>query len=140
MIPRRRPDRSRAPRGAGEGPSLSDLRLVVETRSLRSGRDDGSKVTHKHERTRTMGKLSGKVALVTGGASGIGRAIAGALAAEGADIGIVDRNAAGARTAAEETARLGVRAIAASADVGDEAEMAPDFGAATAALRDVAVL
>ena len=62
-----------------------------------------------------MGKLSGKVALITGGASGIGRAIVGALAAEGADIGIVDRNAAGARTAAQETAKLGVRAIAAAA-------------------------
>jgi 3-oxoacyl-[acyl-carrier protein] reductase len=87
-----------------------------------------------------MGKLSGKVALVTGGASGIGRAIAGALAAEGADIGIVDRNAAGARTAAEETARLGVRAIAASADVGDEAEIAQAFGAVTAALGDIDIL
>ena len=75
-----------------------------------------------------MGKLSGKVALVTGGASGIGRAIVGALAAEGADIGIVDRNAAGARTAAEETAKLGVRAISASADVGDETQMASAFG------------
>src|SRR5476649_1133314 len=81
-----------------------------------------------HERTKTMGKLSGKVALVTGGASGIGRAIVGALAAEGANIGIVDRNAAGARTAAEETAKLGVRAISASADVGDEAQMASAFG------------
>jgi 3-oxoacyl-[acyl-carrier protein] reductase len=87
-----------------------------------------------------MGKLSGKVALVTGGASGIGRAIAAALAAEGADIGIVDRNAAGARTAAEETARLGVRAIAASADVGDEVEMAEAFGAVTAALGDIDIL
>ena len=87
-----------------------------------------------------MGKLSGKVALVTGGASGIGRAIAAALAAEGADIGIVDRNAAGARTAAEETARLGVRAIAAAADVGDEAEMARAFGAVTAALGDIDIL
>ncbi len=81
-----------------------------------------------------MGKLSGKVALVTGGASGIGRAIVGALTAEGADIGIVDRNAAGAKAAAEETVRLGVRAIAASADVGDEAEMVQAFGVVTAAL------
>jgi 3-oxoacyl-[acyl-carrier protein] reductase len=87
-----------------------------------------------------MGKLSGKVALVTGGASGIGRAIVGALAAEGADIGIVDRNVAGARTAAEETARLGVRTIAASADVGDETQIAEAFGVITAALGDVDIL
>jgi 3-oxoacyl-[acyl-carrier protein] reductase len=87
-----------------------------------------------------MGKLSGKVALVTGGASGIGRAIVGALAAEGADIGIVDSNVAGARTAAEETARLGVRTIAASADVGDETQIAEAFGVITAALGDVDIL
>jgi 3-oxoacyl-[acyl-carrier protein] reductase len=87
-----------------------------------------------------MGKLSGKVALVTGGASGIGRAIVSALAAEGANIGTVDRNAAGARTAAEETAKLGVRAISASADVGDEAQMASAFGVVTTALGDVDIL
>src|ERR1700675_4337242 len=51
----------------------------------------------QHEKFRIMGKLSGKVALVTGRASGIGRAIVGALTAEGADIGIVYRNARAAR-------------------------------------------
>ena len=56
-----------------------------------------------------MGKLSGKVALVTGGAGGIGRAIVDALAAEGADIGIVDKNAEGANSVATEAERFGVR-------------------------------
>ena len=87
-----------------------------------------------------MGKLSGKVALVTGGASGIGRATVAALAAEGADVGIVDRNVEGARKAAEETAKLGVRSLSASADVGDEAEMKTAFGAITAALGDIDIL
>ncbi|HTE35202.1 MAG TPA: SDR family NAD(P)-dependent oxidoreductase [Reyranella sp.] len=87
-----------------------------------------------------MGKLSGKVALVTGGASGIGRAVVAALAAEGADVGIVDRNIEGARKAAEETAKLGVRSLSASADVGDEAEMKAAFGAITATLGDIDIL
>lgn len=87
-----------------------------------------------------MGKLSGKVALVTGGASGIGRATVAALAAEGADVGIVDRNAEGAKKAAEETAKLGVRSLSASADVGDEAEMKAAFGAITTALGDIDIL
>ncbi|WP_428671255.1 SDR family NAD(P)-dependent oxidoreductase [Reyranella sp.] len=87
-----------------------------------------------------MGKLSGKVALVTGGASGIGRATVAALAAEGADVGIVDRNAEGAKKAAEETAKLGVRSLSASADVGDDAEMKAAFGTITAALGDIDIL
>jgi 3-oxoacyl-[acyl-carrier protein] reductase len=87
-----------------------------------------------------MGKLSGKVALVTGGASGIGRAVVAALAAEGADVGIVDRNIEGAKKAAKETAKLGVRSLSASADVGDEAEMKAAFGAITATLGDIDIL
>ena len=56
-----------------------------------------------------MGKLSGKVALVTGGAGGIGRAIARALAYAGADLGIVDRDEQRSKATADEIASLGVR-------------------------------
>lgn len=53
--------------------------------------------------TNTTGKLANKVALVTGGSRGIGRAIALALAKEGAHVVV---NYAGNQAAAEETAKL----------------------------------
>jgi 2,3-dihydroxy-2,3-dihydrophenylpropionate dehydrogenase len=42
-----------------------------------------------------VGKLAGQVALVTGGASGIGRAVVDRFVAEGARVGVADRNARG---------------------------------------------
>ena len=87
-----------------------------------------------------MGKLSGKVALVTGGAGGIGGAIARVLAAEGADIGIVDKNAEGARSTADEIQRLGVRSASAEADVSDEAQSKAAFAAVTKTLGDIDIL
>jgi 3-oxoacyl-[acyl-carrier protein] reductase len=87
-----------------------------------------------------MGKLSGKVALVTGGASGIGRASALALAAEGAAVGIVDRNLPGAEDTAAEAVRLGAKSVAAEADVADEGQVAAAFGIVTAALGDIDIL
>ncbi len=65
-----------------------------------------------------MDELAGRVALVTGGSRGIGRAIALALAAGGADVAVNYRNR---RTEAEEVAaavgKLGRRSLAVAADV-----------------------
>lgn len=86
-----------------------------------------------------MGKLDGKVALVTGGASGIGRAIAALYAREGAKVGIVDLDAEGARAVAGEIGGDG-RAAAATADVGDEAAVTAAIAAIVDALGDIDIL
>src|SRR4249919_2600662 len=49
-----------------------------------------------------MGKLDGRVAIVTGGAQGIGRAVVDKLAAEGATVVVADVNGPGAEAAAPE--------------------------------------
>jgi 3-oxoacyl-[acyl-carrier protein] reductase len=65
-----------------------------------------------------MGALSGKTALVTGGAHGIGRAIAMALGSHGANVVVNYRNSEqAARDVAERLRASGRRAVAVQADV-----------------------
>jgi NAD(P)-dependent dehydrogenase (short-subunit alcohol dehydrogenase family) len=68
-------------------------------------------------------KLAGKVALVTGGGSGIGEGACHALANAGAAVGVVDVREEPARTVAERIQADGGRALAAVADVGNEQQI-----------------
>jgi NAD(P)-dependent dehydrogenase (short-subunit alcohol dehydrogenase family) len=63
--------------------------------------------------------LENKVAIVTGGAGGIGQVYARALAEEGAAVVIADMNEAGAKDAAAKLAADGLKAIAVKVDVTD---------------------
>jgi NAD(P)-dependent dehydrogenase (short-subunit alcohol dehydrogenase family) len=67
--------------------------------------------------------LSGKVAIVTGGGTGIGRQMAQALAEAGADVVLCARKPERCEQAAEELRGLGVRALGLRCDVRDAAEV-----------------
>jgi len=68
-------------------------------------------------------EIAGRTAVVTGGASGIGRGIGRALAARGADVVVADVDAARATEVAAELARTGVRSIGVACDVTERASV-----------------
>lgn len=69
-----------------------------------------------------MGSVQDRAAIVTGAGSGIGRAVAGLLASEGAPVVLVDLDAAGVAAAAGEIEAAGGRAVAVTADVTVDAD------------------
>jgi 3-oxoacyl-[acyl-carrier protein] reductase len=87
-----------------------------------------------------MGSLTGKTALVTGAARGIGQAIALAFAKEGAHVAVLDRRKEDAEQTAARIRDLGVRGVAISADVGEESQVNAAVDTAIAALGRIDIL
>lgn len=85
-------------------------------------------------------KLTGKVAIVTGGAAGIGKSIALALADEGADVAIADIQTEKAVAVANEIQAKGRRSLAIHCDVGDSAQVDRMVGQAYETLGGLHIL
>jgi NAD(P)-dependent dehydrogenase (short-subunit alcohol dehydrogenase family) len=87
-----------------------------------------------------MPSLNGRVVLLTGGAAGIGRAIALDMAAAGATVAIGDTNAAGGQRTAEEILSAGGRVSFRSCDVADAEQVDALVGGAVADFGQLDVL
>ena len=85
-------------------------------------------------------KLENRVAVVTGGASGIGKAIAYAFADEGADVAILDIDVPGANVVAEAIRGKGRKAIVCECDVGYSDPVVHAFEQTLQALGGVDIL
>lgn len=85
-------------------------------------------------------RLEDQVALVTGGASGIGRATAALLAREGAAVAVVDLDGAGAQAVARQIEDGGGRAIAVRCDVSQAADCERAVGETIGAFGDLDIL
>ncbi|MBZ9856500.1 3-oxoacyl-ACP reductase FabG [Mesorhizobium sp. CA13] len=86
------------------------------------------------------GRLAGKKALVTGGARGIGGAIATAFAREGADVAVLDLKLEAAEARTSALADFGVKTFAVAADVSDEAQVEAAVKKVEAALGQIDIL
>ncbi|WP_274649818.1 SDR family NAD(P)-dependent oxidoreductase [Paenibacillus humicola] len=90
-----------------------------------------------------MGRLAGKIALVTGGSRGIGEAIVIRLAEEGADVAVnytSDSSRPKAEAVAAEVRRLGGRSIVVQADVGSREQVMRMFETVEKELGQVEIL
>jgi NAD(P)-dependent dehydrogenase (short-subunit alcohol dehydrogenase family) len=84
--------------------------------------------------------LHGKVAVVTGGGAGLGRGIADALAAAGADVAIAEIDGDAADRAASQIAANGVRTRAYVTDVGSSEQVDRTFGAIASELGSLDIV
>lgn len=84
--------------------------------------------------------LAGRAAIVTGGASGVGFAMAAGMARCGASIALVGRNAERLEGAAARIRELGVGCVITTADVRKPEDVTAAFDAAEAALGPITIL
>ncbi len=87
-----------------------------------------------------MSELQGKVALVTGGGRGIGRAIALELAKQGCDVAVIARTSAEIEQVASEIQAHGRHSIAVTCDLSDGAAITHAYTAVTQALGPITIL
>lgn len=87
-----------------------------------------------------MDRLKGKTAIISGGATGMGAASARLFAAEGAAVGIIDRNVVAGEALVAELKAKGHLAAFAKADVSSKAEVEAAVASVNAALGPVNVL
>jgi len=87
-----------------------------------------------------MGRVDGKVAVVTGGAEGLGRATCLLLAQEGAKVAVTDLNDTGGQAVAAEISSAGGTAKYWHLDVSDEGQVQSVFGNVAEAFGDISVL
>ncbi len=87
-----------------------------------------------------MQQLQGKVALVTGAGSGIGRADAMVMAARGATLIVNDRDAAGTQETVDLIQKAGGRAFACVADISVSAQVTPAIAHAVQQAGEVDIL
>jgi len=110
---------------------IASVRMIMFFRAL-TARSGGSTIFERHRRmSRNLFDLSGRVAVVTGGTTGLGHAIALGLADAGADVVPSSRRLEQVEKTAAEIEALGRRSLRATSDVTDRASLE--------ALRDAAL-
>ena len=85
-------------------------------------------------------RLKGKIAIVSGGATGCGAAAVRLFAAEGATVGIIDRNDRDGQALADELSSTGHRVVFAAADVSKKREVEAAVASVTKSLGPANVL
>ncbi len=109
----------KAPAKAPRRPTATDMKAVAQTLPYPARQADMKLQPQTDLRAyRAAGKLEGKIALITGADSGIGRAVALAFAKEGADVTIVfNENTADAETTRQLIEKEGRKCLVLQADV-----------------------